>query len=471
MQLLDDFLAYETENNLFDLKYKDVYFWEMLRVPLFNSIYFSDAFSNVHPDRHTKTIGAKLQFIKHIGSQMRYWFAKNTHTLLVHYAFIEKKVAGTTINPYIHFLKEDTTIDKSFFTCYDNNWPASTKDMNNALMELLCLPTRVLHKIGLKLKLLRLPALKKVVADINRQFGATLDANALLDQVVMFCAKYRVMERYYRHLLKNGQYKAIVIGCHYDLFNYALVAAAKTLGIPVIELQHGVIGKYHVAYHFADLNRVNRYLPDHVFFFGEYWQKTAKLLAGINGVSTGFPMMDDARQRYGDATPDEKTVIFYSTGLVGKELSQFAVRFADLAVKSNYKIIYKFHPSERLSWRQLYPWLLECKAITCDDSIEEVYSFLAKARHHVGVATMVLFEAIAFGRNAYVYRELQSDYMDDAVSGGYATGFHTAAELLSIIETSATGGTDPKAADYFYQANSRETILQELARIINKQPH
>ena len=56
--------------------------------------------------------------------------------------------------------------------------------------------------------------------------------------------------------------------------NLAIVAAAKSLGIQAIELQHGTITDYHLGYSYPEKTRLNGeipYFPDKILTFGDYW--------------------------------------------------------------------------------------------------------------------------------------------------------------------------------------------------------
>jgi hypothetical protein len=67
-------------------------------------------------------------------------------------------------------------------------------------------------------------------------------------------------------LLRIFKPKAVFVVCYSSFID--VVYAAKKLGIPVIELQHGVIGKIHPTYNIrAELDR--QFSPDYLLSFGE----------------------------------------------------------------------------------------------------------------------------------------------------------------------------------------------------------
>ena len=73
--------------------------------------------------------------------------------------------------------------------------------------------------------------------------------------------------RVYSSLFCRIKPKALLLSCYYGS-NLPAVKAAKDLGIKVIEVQHGVIGKEHPAYNvYRDLDK--SCFPDHLLVFGK----------------------------------------------------------------------------------------------------------------------------------------------------------------------------------------------------------
>ncbi len=70
----------------------------------------------------------------------------------------------------------------------------------------------------------------------------------------------------YTYLYKLYKPKAVFITCFYN--REAKIRAAKELGIPVIEIQHGIIGPNHYAYNHKVMSR--DYYPDYLLSFVEY---------------------------------------------------------------------------------------------------------------------------------------------------------------------------------------------------------
>ncbi|GHV78824.1 hypothetical protein AGMMS49944_06150 [Spirochaetia bacterium] len=73
---------------------------------------------------------------------------------------------------------------------------------------------------------------------------------------------------FYRKYFRFIKPSKIYVVCYYDRYSMAAFYAAKEMGIPVIEVQHGLINKVHFAYIANKLIEPNPY-PDYLFCFSE----------------------------------------------------------------------------------------------------------------------------------------------------------------------------------------------------------
>ncbi len=98
-----------------------------------------------------------------------------------------------------------------------------------------------------------------VIKKISSDHGIAINYRNILE---------RFEKRYQMYVFLLGRYhpRAVFLVSYYD--EISRVKAAKDLGIPVIEIQHGSIGTGHEAYNvFTDLDR--SYFPDYMLVFGE----------------------------------------------------------------------------------------------------------------------------------------------------------------------------------------------------------
>jgi hypothetical protein len=109
--------------------------------------------------------------------------------------------------------------------------------------------------------------------------GVQIEGEDVLQKMEKACGIAVDYRRYARDLLgylKVLQFiiactrpRIIFLSCYYCRYHPAVVFAAHRAGIPVVEVQHGIINKKHPAYNvFANVDTA--FFPDYLLTFGEY---------------------------------------------------------------------------------------------------------------------------------------------------------------------------------------------------------
>ncbi len=95
-------------------------------------------------------------------------------------------------------------------------------------------------------------------------------------------------------LLKKTNPSKIINVVSYSFINQAFTYFAKKRNIPVFELQHGTVGKYHIAYNIGanELNASETF-PDYFLAWGENWVKNARMPIAWGKIKIiGFPYFE-----------------------------------------------------------------------------------------------------------------------------------------------------------------------------------
>lgn len=464
---LDAFLEFENTHKLFYLQYEGIYYWQFLRFYISNEIIYGKESESAHPDVCNLPLKKKLGFFPYLLPQVKGFFSGKSYDLFFSYAYIRREIDGKMLNPHIQFIQDDCPFSFKNYTTFSSNWTkAAFADSNNSLIELLWSPIAVF--LSLKQKVVRnsIPELEQVIDLLNHQFQCDLLKQKYINMAVKWIKKFKLLNLYFSHTTKR-KFKAIVMGCHYDVYHYALVAVARKYGMPTIELQHGTVGKHHVSYNFHDTSKEGKYLPDYLFTYGDYWSETTRLPSYVKPISVGSPLMDYSRSKLRDRLKDQKQVLFVSDGMIGSVMSKLAMQFADISVPKGYKIIYKFHPSERLTWRERYPWLVTSTNIKIEETPINVHELLATSQHIVSIASTVLFEALAFDCNVYIWNKQGCEVAEDFIKKGITPVFNDATELLTVIAQSKTT-SNSTIADSLYKPDSLKNIESALATILKQ---
>jgi hypothetical protein len=239
------------------------------------------------------------------------------------------------------------------------------------------------------------------------------------------------------------------------------VEACQAEGVPVVELQHGVVTRYHMAYSFPDAPK--HVFPDYFFSFGDYWADSVEFpLPDDHVIPVGYPYLERRSSRYADRTPDNRILII-SQRRAREQLSRFALQLDESdAVDSD--VIYKLHPDEYDEWREVYPRLADSNVEVVGDE-PPLYELFATSATQVGVNSTALFEGLKFGLDTFILDAPGWEYMMYLVDSGFAAAVSSAEEF---VDTYRAGVVDSESVDetYFFEpdalANFEDAVTQIL---------
>jgi hypothetical protein len=236
--------------------------------------------------------------------------------------------------------------------------------------------------------------------------------------------KHRRLRRIYRALLRKHRIKTVYVVVAY--FHQYLVGAARDLGIPVVELQHGAVTPYHLGYSYPGRPEVADQ-PDELWCFGSYWAETVELPAGMRTAVIGAPFV---RPLPADevAAKDARRVVVVSQGTIGRELAKVALELARL--RPDLEVVFRLHPSEHAAD---YGSLASSAVRLSVGPGEPTLGLLASAGYQVGVATTALFEGMVLGCRTAVVQLPGWEYLRPAVERGDAILVRDGAELAQKL--------------------------------------
>ncbi|WP_254831556.1 hypothetical protein [Haloglomus salinum] len=260
------------------------------------------------------------------------------------------------------------------------------------------------------------------------------------------------------------------------------VEVCREEGIPVAELQHGVMSPYHLGYAYPDSDAPGStgspsVFPDYLCSWGERWADLCPLpLPAERVLPVGYPGLERGRERYAEA-PTEDRVTFISQGTAGVRLSRVACEVAD-RLESHPDVpalVYKLHPSEHDRWRDRTPWLVDAHdagrlRVIADPSVD-LYELFATSRAQVGVYSTALFEGLAFGCETLLVDLPGVAYMDRLVAAGAAEVLPDAAAVAEAIATGGDGDavdTDAPATAFDPDAYFRPDATRHAVRTLDR---
>lgn len=189
----------------------------------------------------------------------------------------------------------------------------------------------------------------------------------------------------------------------------ALIAASKRRGVRVVEPQHGWIGPTHAAYNFGaamSTPELSATLPDELLTFGKYWSSSVRVPFSTTDI--GKPHLETMARGVvpWDKRPDE--VLLVSSIADPEGANDFALELAQ-QLPDGWRLRFRPHPSERPVAASRYGRMLTHSRVILDDE-PDVYMSLGTARGVVGVASTVLFEALALGCRVFARESVYAPY-------------------------------------------------------------
>jgi len=276
--------------------------------------------------------------------------------------------------------------------------------------------------------------ISNVKNDLEDTFRIKIDLEDIIrNHILNF--KYDYMK--YLELFKKRQPKKIFVVVAYE--NKAVIAAAKTLGIETIELQHGTISDFHLGYSYPFKTRNSKeitYFPDKILTFGEYWiNKDTCPIAPKNIIPIGFAYFEEKSKDFINKKPKNRQILFISQGVIGKYLSKLAY---DVALKlTDYTVVYKLHPGEYETWRN-YTDLVKASNLAnfkiVDNTSTPLYQLFAESSYQIGAFSTAIYEGLMFNCKTFILEVPGIEYLNDLINEGYVFKFSNSSQLIENLD-------------------------------------
>lgn len=453
-QITDRFLELEDELGSFQLRIQGVPIWERIRYKTHQRI--------LEESGSTGLFGSKVEYS---GLKDAFRIFKAPHQILTKNAFFPKKADiayfghprrklhqdglwwDIYCDPIIDELDhEQLYLETPYRAPYliDQHFtPAKTKEIRYLDMIYLWAGFKIWSgMVRLTLDERDREQIRRIEDRIEEEFEVKLD---LVSKVHRLLISRKALIPLFKKLLRKIDPKMVVLVASDG--KGTLIEASKELDIPVLELQHGVINEHHLGYSYPGTERQKHSFPDRFLSFGEYWKEAIDWpIEKEKIIPVGFPYLDQEKEKYA-STPKERQILFIGQGVVGPQLTRFAVELSEMK-EFDHHIVYKLHPREYAMWRSEYPWLADSSIEVLDHDERSLYELFAASSIQVGVYSTGLFEGLRFGLSTFIVNLPGADTMRPLAERGVASMVGTPNELLEQLEKrNNTGGGD--TSDFF----------------------
>lgn len=265
-----------------------------------------------------------------------------------------------------------------------------------------------------------------------RFFLEELDSNEILyKKFKEYYIEFGFMYYFYYLLLSFHKPKVIFSVVYYE--NVAIVSAAKSLDIPVVEVQHGVIYKYHYGYSYPyDDEKYTNVFPNYIAVFSQYWHKNIPYPKESKLLIFGNDYLSKNKQNF----KKENSIVVVSQGIIGNYLTKFISK--NIEDLREYKIYFKIHPSEANIWRKNYPILNELsqkyqnlEIISNQRSIAELQDI---SKYQIGVFSTAIYEGIERDCDTFLLYVNGIEAMESLIVQDLAIAVHPEESLILLLE-------------------------------------
>ncbi len=460
------FLGIESSLNLFDFEIKGVKIWQYLRNSIFLKIYQESGQIGVAQDDIDRTLLGSIKkgmqaIFKVISNKDALIGKKRKIDLLIFNHPRRKLLNGEYWAIFTDFLLHDLKVDYQIIEkLYEKRKPPQNR--NTKFIDLLILLAYIYRKLTkIELNKSEIRQLQELEKKLEEEFQTTLN---LINQVKEILIMRKTYFYVYKKIMDRYKPKVIIEVVSYEIKNMILNEFCKKNDTVTIELQHGIIGDFDLAYEYPKKMEIDVF-PDYFFSFGKYWEKTTQFPISDENIKTvGFPYFENECKKYQNYKKTSK-ILFISQGPIGKELSKFACDFANLTKE---EIVYKLHPGEYKRWKKDYYYLNESPNIkVIDHDRIPIYQLFAESKTVIGVYSLALFESLMFKSDLFIVKLTGYEVFEQLIKQAYATLISTPEELLQKLMESKDYNHETFEVDYFFKKKSIKNQQRELLQILS----
>jgi hypothetical protein len=293
---------------------------------------------------------------------------------------------------------------------------------------------------------------------IEKEFEIKLNMKKMLQKVL---SQYWLYRFCFRRLFRTKKPLCIVEVGWYGYLYQALNSSAKEYNIPVVELQHWTLSRYHLWYAYYKKDIIHSMLPDYFFTFGNYRSKLILYPNCINVISTWYPYFE--LKKFAEGEKDPNALLVISQWAIGKELSLIVSELAK-CIDDNYHIYYKLHPGEFSRAKKEYSYLYECDNVTVIQNEKSIYDMFNQCSVQIWVFSTALYEWLGFGLSTILFELPWIEYMESLISSWTVYKVWTIKDFNTIL--TKMDKLLPIDQKYYFAKDSKHNIVNTISNII-----
>ena len=270
---------------------------------------------------------------------------------------------------------------------------------------------------------------------LNEELGVTIYTPQLIASIL---SGFHWGKRLFRMILERIKPKCLLLA---DAGDYPITAAARELGINVIEFQHGVINRHCPASSWSSYAlpfKASMALPNQIFLYGSYWQREM----AANGFwkdelcVVGSMRVDSNRRQLSRRSDDECTMVMTTQGIDTERLIAFLADFVRLVNgRVPYRLYIKMHPTYHNS-DHLFDDAFGDNGnvrLVAGSEPPSTFDLLKQAHLHLSVFSSCHYEALVLGVPTVILPLTGAESVIHLHEAGHAFYPQTPQELLELV--------------------------------------
>ncbi len=391
MDSWNKFLAFESDNNLFDLKSEGIYIWDIVRLRVYSKY--------LHPQGPEDQSGSKRELRQILKNRMTalggFFHLLTARRKGNKFIVLTRSRYKDNNNQYLDFSTEDIVKsigDQSLLLEFWRLHGAAHFKYN------VVLNVNDTFRLFWKRFFYRAHDYTNLEELIRKELGIDF-SSAEINSII---SDYKADRFYYDFVLKWIKPKMVFVVQHG--VQKGLFQSAHLLNIPVVELQHGIIDVGHVLYNYSEcVNDLKDkvYLPDYLFTFSDFWMEN--LYYPVKG-ALAMGNSNFYKNSVLERMVEENVLTVFSVNHFSRELIHLLKGF--LQLNTEYIIYFKLHPSEIRSagyFKEVFKDYPNIAVIVDERTTAELISI---SKTVLTIQSTVVYEALQNGCPVLLYKKL-----------------------------------------------------------------
>ena len=415
----------EESQNLYKRNIGGVNYWEAVRTEIYYSVFYN--YFNIKISGQTEIVKSK-SIVRKLKGLLNFIYVLAIKREKVIFFSASRNLTYSKKNFDINLDDLINTIDKNNRIVFETFSKNEITIYDSVIDYGMSIYTKFNRKFGVN---------QKLVFGLNEIFDQQFELNIDLDDIASTSfSNYKSQLKYYSWLFGFLRPKAIIMiqnGIQKGMFE-----AANCLDIPIIEVQHGLIGRYHPSYSYPEFVKKFKLktLPRYFLSYSDFWTRDIYF-----PVKNCLPIGNSKMHLDSVCLVKEfEITILYSDGYLSK-LDPFIERL--LIIGFCRKICIKLHPSLFKHYEQIAERFKNYDFIRVVSNQRSIENILSVSKSILVIQSTVVYQALDRGIGVFLLKEMDYEIHADVFYNPCVKLIDSADQLVVNLNSWNTRVSEP----------------------------